>query len=378
MAGRIYQIGENSQLIALEETPYDSERILQELLAKHGDLLAGDQIDSTNPRRWLLIAREVPIMGESIDSPRWSLDHLFLDQDAIPTLVEVKKGANTDLRRKIVGQMLDYAANAITYWQEDRLQATFLSRCEREGINPTKFLDDFLNEETTSDEFWYQAKNNLRLGRIRLIFISDVIPPELRRIIEFLNAQMDPAEVFAIEVKQYKGEGTKTLVPQLIGQTEISRREKSLRRDSTKQWDQAEFLLALESNAGTKVRDFAEAFLRWIAPNVSLIWWGTGSREGGAIPTVVKDGTKYHLCRLSTRGWFVFRFDWLSRKPPFTNDSVRKCLLSRINEIPGLSVTDKVMTSRIRIRMDQLIDADASERLRSVILDLLSLVKSVS
>lgn len=125
MAGRIYQIGENSQLIALEETPYDSERILQELLAKHGDLLAGDQIDSTNPRRWLLIAREVPIMGESIDSPRWSLDHLFLDQDAIPTLVEVKKGANTDLRRKIVGQMLDYAANAITYWQEDRLQATF-------------------------------------------------------------------------------------------------------------------------------------------------------------------------------------------------------------------------------------------------------------
>jgi hypothetical protein len=23
---------------------------------------------------------------------RWSLDHLFLDQDAIPTLVEVKRG----------------------------------------------------------------------------------------------------------------------------------------------------------------------------------------------------------------------------------------------------------------------------------------------
>ncbi|WP_437228011.1 hypothetical protein SH661x_000670 [Planctomicrobium sp. SH661] len=303
---------------------------------------------------------------------------MFLDQDAIPTLVEVKKGANTDIRRKVVGQMLDYAANAITYWQEDQLQAPFLTRCEREGIKPSDFLDDFLNEEMTSEEFWHQAKINLRSGRIRLIFISDVIPAELRRIVEFLNAQMDPAEVFAIEVKQFVGEGTRTLVPQLIGQTEILRREKSLRGDSVKQWDETGFLSALEFTAGTKVRDFAEQFLRWIAPQVTLIWWGTGSKEGGAVPTVLKDGTKYHLCRLSTRGWFVFRFDWLCGKPPFDSDSVRKHLLHRINAIPGVNFSDEIMTKHARIRIDQLTDAEASERLRAVILDLLTLIESVS
>jgi len=44
---------------------------------------------------------------------RWSADHLFLDQDAIPTFVEVKRSTDTRIRREVVGQMLDYAANAI-------------------------------------------------------------------------------------------------------------------------------------------------------------------------------------------------------------------------------------------------------------------------
>ena len=52
------------------------------------------------------------------------------------------------------------------------------------------------------------------------MFVSDEIPRELRRVVEFLNGQMNPAEVIAIEVKQYVGaDGTKTLVPRVIGQT---------------------------------------------------------------------------------------------------------------------------------------------------------------
>jgi len=48
-------------------------------------------------------------------SGRWSLDHLFLDQDSIPTLVEVKRSSDTRIRREVVGQILDYAANALVY-----------------------------------------------------------------------------------------------------------------------------------------------------------------------------------------------------------------------------------------------------------------------
>ena len=48
-------------------------------------------------------------------------------------------------------------------------------------------------------------KTNLQAGKIRLIFVADVIPSELRRIVEFLNQQMDPGEVLAVEIRQYAG-----------------------------------------------------------------------------------------------------------------------------------------------------------------------------
>jgi hypothetical protein len=112
MAGRIYLLKEDSKLLAMEEAEYDSESLLQKLLADHPNLLTGDQIDAEEPRRWLLVSREMAVPGEQDGAGRWSLDHLFLDQDAIPTLVEVKRSTDTRIRREVIGQMLDYAANA--------------------------------------------------------------------------------------------------------------------------------------------------------------------------------------------------------------------------------------------------------------------------
>ena len=48
----------------------------------------------------------------SSDGGRWLVDRLFLDQDGVPTLVEVKRSSDTRIRREVVGQLLEYAANA--------------------------------------------------------------------------------------------------------------------------------------------------------------------------------------------------------------------------------------------------------------------------
>ena len=63
----------------MDKEPYESEYILQSLLEKHPDLLAGDQIDETNPRRWLHVSREMGVPEDDGGSERWYLDHLFLD-----------------------------------------------------------------------------------------------------------------------------------------------------------------------------------------------------------------------------------------------------------------------------------------------------------
>jgi hypothetical protein len=39
-----------------------------------------------------------------------SADHLFIDREGIPTLVEDKRSANPESWRQVVAQMLDYAS----------------------------------------------------------------------------------------------------------------------------------------------------------------------------------------------------------------------------------------------------------------------------
>lgn len=74
----------------MKPAQFAAELDFQALLARFPELLAGDQSDNDNPRRFILVRQEMAIDHDN-DEGRWSLDHLFLDQDGIPTLVEVKR-----------------------------------------------------------------------------------------------------------------------------------------------------------------------------------------------------------------------------------------------------------------------------------------------
>ena len=225
MSGGIFLLN-GERLVEMREQAYDSEARLQAWLASYPDLLAGDQF-AGSPRRWLLVRREAGVPDQQGGGSRWSLDHLFIDHEAVPTLVEVKRSDDTRIRREVVGQMLDYAANGVVYWPAERLRGDFETRCAKEGKDPAAVFRDSLGDEPEADQFWDEVEQNLRSGRIRLVFVSDIIPPELRRVIEFLNVRMSPTEVIGVEVKQYIGQDNlTTFVPRVIGQTEEARSRK--------------------------------------------------------------------------------------------------------------------------------------------------------
>lgn len=214
------------ELVAMHEKPYDSEDLLQTLLARYPELIAGDS-NGGGGRRWLLIKREVGVPDSATGGSRWSLDHLFIDDQAVPTLVEVKRSEDTRIRREVVGQMLDYAANGVVYWPAERLRSDFEARCVKDGLEPGDVFRSSLGDDVDPDRFWDDVEQNLRSGRVRLLFVSDAIPAELRRVIEFLNERMSPTEVLGVEIKQYLGSGDlATLVPRVIGQTEQARLQK--------------------------------------------------------------------------------------------------------------------------------------------------------
>ena len=84
MTGSIFLLAPDQALAEMKEAPYDTEAVLQALLADHPALLAGEQIDPESPRRWLLVAREWAVIDPETGEQRLSLDHLFLDQEGIP------------------------------------------------------------------------------------------------------------------------------------------------------------------------------------------------------------------------------------------------------------------------------------------------------
>ena len=143
MAGRIFAIQNDGSPHPMTETPYADEDLFQRLLSDYPDLLVGDQIDEAAPRRWMLVSREVGVPLEAEGSDTFSADHLFLDQDGVPTLVEVKRSSDHRIRREVVGQMLDYAAHAVAHWRTDAIRARFEGQCAQGGADPMAQVAEF-------------------------------------------------------------------------------------------------------------------------------------------------------------------------------------------------------------------------------------------
>ncbi len=366
MSSGMFLIQADGQLVEMLEKPYISEDRLQELLAKYPNLLAGDQIDNVNPRKWLLVSREASLASEENGPSRWSVDHLFLDQDAVPTLVEVKKSNNTDVRRKVVGQMLDYAANAVLYWPIEDIKNMFEATCKGQNIDPDKRVEEFLDSPDETERFWQKAKENLITGKIRLLFVSDEIPTELRRIVEFLNSQMNRAEVLAVEIKQYTGQDQRSLVPRVIGRTEEATRVKG-NVQSGKQWDEDSFFRELESRKGQKDADIARKILEWARDKLPRFWWGKGNIDGSVYPLLDYNGIDYYPFCIWTYGKVEIQFQWLLKRPPFDAESKRKELLDRLNMIPTINIPPDAITRRPNISLSALNNEDSLKQFLEVL-----------
>lgn len=221
MPEEIYHLNEQGHLEAMREEQFNSEDKLQELVAKYPKLLSGEQMDPENPRRWILVGREQGIADDIDGGHRWSLDHLLIDQDAVPTMVEAKLSKNPESRRAVIGQMMDYAAHATQTWDATGIRYDFEERCKSEGLDPSEEIATLLDsdDEPDADKFWEDVGTNLRAARLRLLFVADSIPSELARVVEFLNEQMPRTEVLAVEIKQSSGQPGRILVPRVIGRT---------------------------------------------------------------------------------------------------------------------------------------------------------------
>ena len=335
MDSRIFLIGQDNQLTELRQSPYDSEALLQRLLAEHPSVLGAAD---PSGQSLLLICRELGVPGEQDGSDRWSLDHLFVDREGVPVLVEVKRASDTRVRREVVAQMLDYAANGVTYLPTERLVTKFSETAHQAGSDPDGVLAEFLGD-TDPDSYWRQVEANLRAGRVRLIFVADRIPPELRRIVEFLNEQMRPAEVLAVEVEQFaSSDGLRTLVPRLVGATQRAQAAKAV-QEALPPISEQDWLASLGAKFGSDAEVAAQHLLVWLrATGFSIAISKSQDSMSAAIRR--SDGTvaSPFFLRRST-GKIETSLQYLHSDPAFASELSRQRLLDRLKAVPGVSIT---------------------------------------
>ncbi|NPD69783.1 hypothetical protein HN018_28400 (plasmid) [Lichenicola cladoniae] len=340
----VFVLQNDGSLVAMQPTQFAAEVDFQELLSKFPELLVGDQIDPGSPRRFVLVKQEQAI-GHDTDVPRWSVDHLFLDQDGIPTLVEVKRKSDTRLRREVVGQMLDYASNCQTSWTAETMRASLEETCESAGTSYDDVITTLLDPTTSLDPvalaeaFWTNVKTNLQAGKVRMLFVADEIPTELRRIVEFLNEQMDPAEILAIELRQFTGQGLRTIVPMIFGQTQEATTKKKFPPGA--RWTEEHFLAKIDATFSEPQATVARAVLDWMKETNLPLVWGTGRENGSVYPLLKPQGVSINPAYLSTDGKIWLQLGTMQNRPVFGDLTVRRELLDRFGRVAGSGLKEQ-------------------------------------
>jgi hypothetical protein len=371
--GNIYVL-DGDKITELRETLYENEDFFQSLIERYPNILAGDQINPSAPRKWILISREMGVPAETNSGDKWSLDHLFADQDAIPTFVEVKRSTDTRLRREVVAQMLDYAANGSEYWSMEKIRLSFEKSCEKSGVS----LADIDVSDGEEEEYWRVFENNLRTGKIRLIFAADEIPMELRRIIEFLNDQMKDTEVIGLEIKQYTSGGAiSTLVPRIVGQTAKAMDIKSGVQTAKIKWSEETFL-----EDAAKIDGGEAAVCKRIIDTLKGAGCGidggktsVGSVWGSSVILYYGKSFFLNLYVYKEQLYAAICLQYL--REPLDSDERQLELINKFNDIPGIVISKDKLHKRPSISLSILTDNAALAQFIKIYTEIVDVYKGI-
>ena len=135
--------------------------------------------------------------------------------------------------------------------------------------------------------------------------MADEIPAELRRVVEFLNQQMDPAEVLAVEIKQYVSQTSelKTLIPRVIGQSVEAQQKKSTASSAHARSDEEAFFEDLVARQGTDIVTSVRKVQDWAGDNkLSRFAWRRSRQYEMFYPCLDHNDVPYFPLKIRTDG----------------------------------------------------------------------------
>jgi hypothetical protein len=267
-----------------ETKAYDNEAHLQELLAKDPDRLPGVSSGA-------MAVCELPTSAGPIDV-------CVIEPTGEITVVECKLSTNSEKRRMVIGQVIDYAS-AIREDGPSLLRSRWV---QRGGMA----IDEFLDPEALA-----ALDQNLEKGRINLCLAVDLIDDDLRRLIEYLNLiAVDDVRVTALQLRYARHGDLEILIPSSFGSELKDFSNPKPKRDP---WTWHEFIESLSSEDDRKLAEElrSRAELAEKVGTHDSLWFGT--KPGGGIFVHIS-GQRYAAFQLwrSTSGELRVFGNWRS------------------------------------------------------------------
>lgn len=341
MAKELFVLTDNSKVEPLERQHYEWEQDLQALIAQNPELISRNR-SNENPMLYL-VDREVGVYDKAEDqSESYSIDHLYVSADAVPVLVEVKRSSDTRIRREVVGQMLDYASHA-SLWNIDKLKSLALAN------NPgTDILE--------ADDFWDEVAINLKAERMRLVFVSDIIPDRLVPIIEFLDNHLDGIEVYGVSLTKYQSNGA-TMFAKSIVECPEPAPELSLQK---RLWDYDSFLAQATQIGGISLYNAVKRIADWGMSAFPHYKFGSG-RKFGTLSFYATESTSAYVLMMEPWG-YEMRVDLY---PLYTSRLTGTQADKWEQGAVDISQNAKVHPTSVTISCAEFSDDEAFERLKS-------------
>jgi hypothetical protein len=161
---------------------------------------------------------QLVVLGREVSLGTGRTDILAVETTGRAVVMEVKLAQNAEARRAVVAQVLAYAAYlhgmAIADLEQNTL-ALHLSQAGHASIADAVLASD--QQGAFSREAFLRAlEESLRHGRFRLVLVLDAAPPELVRLVGYLQAVSDKLLIDLITVAAYRVNGSEIIVPQRV------------------------------------------------------------------------------------------------------------------------------------------------------------------
>ena len=130
-------------------------------------------------------------------------------------------------------------------------------------------------------------------------------------------------------------------MPQVIGLTAAAQQVKSAVPREAGEWNEEKFLEALRSNRNVDEANVVERILRRAEEEGWAIWWGRGALQGSLFLGFRRDNFAkgdYWLVSFWTPGRVEVQFKTLRSRPPFDKEDLRRELMQRFNQLPGVQL----------------------------------------